>query len=109
RKDEELYTLLLSKGVKKENAVFLKDEDATLMNIRKNLDALLVKTTPGSSFVFYYAGHGVRAGDGPVYFANYDFMDAKGNGLQTGIMIKEYRLEKPGWNWKMPCATGKGN
>lgn len=86
RKDEELYKLFLSKGVKAQNIVYLKDEEATLMNARKNLDGLLNKTTPGSTFIFYYAGHGVRAGDGPVSFANYDYMDSKGNGLQTDIV-----------------------
>lgn len=89
RKDEELYKLFLSSGVKTQNIIFIKDEEATLMNIRRNLDGMLNKTTPGSTFIFYYAGHGVRAGDGPVSFANYDYSDSKGNGLQTDIVTDQ--------------------
>lgn len=83
RKDEELYNLLLSNGVKKENTVFLKDNEATLENMKSNLKALLQKTSASSTFIFYYAGHGVRGGNGPVCFANYDYDGAKANGFQA--------------------------
>ena len=109
RKDEELYKLFVSSGVKSPNIVFLKDQDATLMNIRRNLDGMLNKTTPGSTFIFYYAGHGVRAGDGPVSFANYDYMDSKGNGLQTDIVTDQIAKRfkgKQAWLLADCCFSG---
>ncbi len=83
RKDEELYNLLLSQGIKKENTVFLKDEDATVNNMTSKLKEILGKTNAQSTFIFYYAGHGVRGGNGPVCFANYDYDGAKSNGFKA--------------------------
>ncbi len=78
RKDEELYNLFLSKGVNKANTVFLKDNEATLANITQKMKELLGKTKAGSTFIFYYAGHGSRSGNGPVCFANYDYTSGNG-------------------------------
>lgn len=78
RKDEELYKLLLAKGVNKLNTVYLKDSEATLDNMTKKMKEILGKTTANSTFIFYYAGHGARDGNGPVSFANYDYRSGNG-------------------------------
>lgn len=89
RKDEELYNLLLSKGVNKANTVFLKDGEATLDNMSKKMKELLAKTTAGSTLIFYYAGHGVRAGNNPVCFANYDYNSSSGNGFKASSVSEQ--------------------
>lgn len=87
RKDEELYNLLISKGVKRENSIFLKDNEATLDNMNNRLKEILRKTNPQSTFIFYYAGHGVRAGNDPACFANYDY--ANGNGFKVTTLSEQ--------------------
>ncbi|MDZ4796500.1 MAG: caspase family protein [Bacteroidota bacterium] len=107
RKDEELYNLLLSKGIKKGNSVFLKDNQATLDNINRRLDEILKKTNAQSTFIFYYAGHGVRAGNGPVCFANYDY--ASGNGFsvsQISATVNSYFKGKQVWLLADCCYSG---
>lgn len=109
RKDEELYNLLLSKGIKKENTVYLKDDDATLGNMNSKLDEILKKTGAQSTFIFYYAGHGVRAGNNPVCFANYDYESAKGNGFKaTTVSEKINSLFKGKQVWLLAdcCFSG---
>lgn len=86
RKDEEFYRLLLRRGVKKENIIFLKDNEATLANMNRGLETILKKADKQSMFIFYYAGHGVRAGNGPVSFANYDYEN--GNGFEVTTVSK---------------------
>jgi hypothetical protein len=107
RKDEELYDLLLSKGVSKANTVYLKDDQATLANMTAELKNLLSRTTAGSTFIFYYAGHGVRAGDGPVSFANYDYK--AGNGFAAATVseqIKSLFKGKQVWLLADCCFSG---
>jgi hypothetical protein len=86
RKDQEFYNLLISQGVKKENTIFLKDQQATLSGMQSSLEALLKKANPQSAFIFYYAGHGVRDGNGPVSFANYDYNSKTGNGFTVASL-----------------------
>lgn len=71
RKDEELYNLLKATDVEEANILFLKDDQATLKNIKSNMKSLLDKTESGSHFIFYYAGHGIKEKD-KYYFANSD-------------------------------------
>jgi Caspase domain/RNA binding activity-knot of a chromodomain len=107
RKDEELYNLLLSKGVKKENAIFLKDSEATLININSKMKELLLKTNAQSTFLFYYAGHGVRGGNGPVCFANYDYSSGNGFAAKTvGDQIKSLFKGKQVWLLADCCYSG---
>jgi hypothetical protein len=82
RKDQELYELLKTTGVDDQNIVFLMDEQATLKNIKENMKTILGKTTPGSHFIFYYAGHGMHQ-NGKYYFANYDIVTT--NPSETGL------------------------
>lgn len=82
RKDQELYELLKANGVEDQNIVFLMDEQATLKNIKENIRTILGKTTEGSHFIFYYAGHGMHQ-NGKYYFANYDIVTT--NPSETGL------------------------
>lgn len=82
RKDQELYELLKSGLVDENNMVFLMDDKATLKNIQQSMKDVLIKTTPGSHFIFYYAGHGMHK-NGKYYFANYDIQ--LNNPSETGL------------------------
>jgi Caspase domain/RNA binding activity-knot of a chromodomain len=107
RKDEEFYNLLLNKGIKNENTVFLKDNDATLDNMNNSLKDILQKANAQSTFIFYYAGHGVRAGNGPVCFANYDYKP--GNGFEASTVsayIKSSFKGKQVWLLADCCYSG---
>lgn len=76
-----MYKLFKEKGIKNENIVYLQDSEATLDNIKEQLNTILQKASANSSFIFYYAGHGVRAGNGPMSFANFDYSDTNGFGV----------------------------
>lgn len=107
RKDEELFRLLAGTGIPAANMILLKDKDATLSNIKTQMKELLTKTSPGSKFIFYYAGHGVRAGNGPVCFANYDYKD--GNGFSTDVVtsiVKQYFKGNEVWLMADCCYSG---
>lgn len=72
RKDRELYELFIKQGVPKEQMVILLDESATLKNIKKEFETMIAKVPETGTFIFYYAGHGMKKKDGDTYFANYD-------------------------------------
>jgi hypothetical protein len=71
RKDQELYDTLVKRGVPSGNLALLLDEKATLDAIRRALRDVAGRAKPGSTFLFYYAGHGSQGG-GKVSFCNYD-------------------------------------
>jgi hypothetical protein len=71
RQDRALERALLANGVPAGNIVFLEDRQATLAAIRTAVDALAAKAGPGSTLLFYFAGHGLQGG-GKTYLANYD-------------------------------------
>ncbi|MCX6318563.1 MAG: caspase family protein [Bacteroidetes bacterium] len=107
RKDEELFRLLESTGIPAANMIFLKDKAATLTNIKTRLQELLLQTRAGATFIFYYAGHGIRAGNGPVCFANYDYKD--GNGFSATIvssLINQYFKGDEVWLLADCCFSG---
>ena len=87
RKDEELYNLFVRKGVKKDNIIYLQDSEATNANMQSRLKELLERAEPNSTFIFYYAGHGAREGNGPMSFANYDY--SAGNAFEASLLTKE--------------------
>jgi hypothetical protein len=62
-------------GVPKENIVLLLDKEATLESMKANVLEKMVECDEKSTFIFYYAGHGVKTGK-KFYFCNYD-MKAK--------------------------------
>jgi hypothetical protein len=72
RKDRELHDVLLGRGVPANQTGLLLDEAATRDAMWRVVDEMLARAGPGSTLLFYYAGHGLRDGAGSVYLANYD-------------------------------------
>jgi hypothetical protein len=72
RKDKELSEVLLKRGVPTENLTLLLDAQATRQKTLEALIAQAKKAKPGSTFLFYYCGHGWRGSSG-VALANYDY------------------------------------
>lgn len=83
RKDKELYNLLKSQGVKPKNVSLLIDNEATVDAMKSAVLTALEKAPEGSTFIFYYAGHGVKDDDSKIYFASYDI--TTGNYKKTGF------------------------
>ncbi|KAF0244280.1 MAG: hypothetical protein FD180_2654 [Planctomycetota bacterium] len=71
RRDEALVAQLKACGVPAANIVFLKDKDATLAAMRKELHALAGRAGEGSTFIFYFQGHGLSRKD-KTWLACYD-------------------------------------
>jgi hypothetical protein len=86
RQDRALERALLANGVPAANIAFLADRQATLPAIRAAVDGLAAKAGPGSTLLFYFAGHGLQSG-GRTYLANYD-VDS-GRMAATGFGVTE--------------------
>jgi len=91
REDQKFHDLLVKRGVPEEQIVFLKDQNATLENIKKEFVQLLKKTGEGDTLFTYYTGHGTVDKLGLGYFANYD---ATGNpdGSEMWAVAEMYEL-----------------
>lgn len=85
RKDKELYSLLKTQGVKPKNVSMLIDNEATVDAMKSAVLDALEKAPEGSTFIFYYAGHGVKDEDSKIYFASYDI--TSGNYKKTGFDV----------------------
>ncbi len=85
RKDKELHSLLLKRGVKAAAMPLLIDSQATKANIEKAIVATAAGADADSVFYFYYAGHGVKGGS-EAYVANYDIQTS--NNAATGLSIR---------------------
>jgi len=85
RKDKELYSLLKSQGVKPKNVSLLIDNEATVDAMKSSVLDALEKAPEGSTFIFYYAGHGVKDDDSRIYFASYDI--TTGSYKKTGFDV----------------------
>ncbi len=72
RKDLELAKLLQRRGVSPDRIKLLLDGQATTRGIMEAVSATARQAGPGSTLLFYYAGHGVRGNDGKAYFASQD-------------------------------------
>ena len=72
RRDTELVEHFRSRGVPADHIQFLKDEQATLANIRTTLRSHLPRVRPGDLLVVYYAGHGSYGKDFSLHLADYD-------------------------------------
>ena len=107
RKVEEIYRFFLAQGVPAANIIYLKDQQATLSGIQSAMNNLLKKTNAGSTFIFYYAGHGVRAGNGPVSFANYDYASGREFAVSTiSAVVNSYFKGKNLWLLADCCYSG---
>lgn len=72
RKDQELYDTLLRRGVPVQNMTLLLDAQATHRGILQALKAQAAESGPDETFIFYYAGHGVKGAKG-IQFLPYDY------------------------------------
>lgn len=87
RKDRELAAVFARHGVASSRIDLLLDQKASLASIRSVVRASLSRITPDETLVFYYAGHGLKADDGRVYFANYDIDSSHPE--RTGFSVNE--------------------
>ncbi len=71
RRDKVLADTLIADGVPREQLVFLEDSAATTEAIRNGLGALLDRAGPGSTFLFYFDGHGLQS-RGKYFLGSYD-------------------------------------
>ena len=111
RKDQELHDTLLEMGVPAGNMSLLLDKDATLANIKKAVTEVSARAGKGSTFIFYYAGHGVKQPGGKTFFANYDIAgrDIGGTGLAVdtvGELLKANFKGKRVLLWADCCYSG---
>lgn len=83
RKDKELYDTLVARGALPDNFALLLDTAATRDAVYAAVKDKASKAPPGSTFIFYYAGHGVNRERGGVFFANYDIQSGKAK--ETGL------------------------
>ena len=72
RKDRVLEAKLKEAGVPAGQIVFLEDAQATQKAMQQELRKLAEAAPEGSTFVFYYAGHGMQDDGGEVFLANHD-------------------------------------
>ncbi|MBI4802818.1 MAG: caspase family protein [Elusimicrobia bacterium] len=88
RKDSELHGALLSRGAAKENLTLLLDRAATRDAVYAAVREKAAKAPAGSTFIFYYAGHGLNREGKGVFFANHDIdgKDAQGTGLAPEVI-----------------------
>ncbi|GEM_PF-1015927 len=77
RKDKELHSLLESQSVQPGNVSLLIDREATVDAMKSAVLTAIDKAPEGSTFIFYYAGHGVKDNDSRIYFASYDITTGK--------------------------------
>lgn len=83
RKDKELYEVLRARGASPENFTLLLDSAATREAVYAAVKAKAAQAPPGSTFIFYYAGHGVNRERAGIFFANYDIDGKKAK--ETGL------------------------
>ncbi len=87
RKDRVLESKFKEAGVPAGQIVFLEDAQATQKAMQQELRKLAEAAPEGSTFVFYYAGHGMQDDGGEVYLANHDADTGKKKGLRDGEAI----------------------
>jgi hypothetical protein len=76
RKDLELHKLLGSIGVSDSSNRVILDNKATLNRMKNAVTRQMKACGTSSTFIFYYAGHGVKTSKG-YFFCNYDMADAE--------------------------------
>ena len=87
RKDKELFDIFSKSPVNKDSFALILDEKGTLKEIRQALKSLAEQSSSGETFIFYYAGHGIRGDGGKTYFANYDIVSASPK--ESGFCLDE--------------------
>lgn len=87
RKDQELFDTLARRGVPASQRTLLLDDEATSRGILRAVGAAIAEAPAGSTLLFYYAGHGVKADDGRIVFASWD-VDL-GDVAASGLVLDE--------------------
>ncbi len=87
RKDQELYDVLAARGVPESQRVLLLDNDATADNIYAAIDRLAARAPAGSTFIFYFAGHGAELADGQIVLCSADVENGRFD--RTGVHIDD--------------------
>jgi hypothetical protein len=82
RKDQELADVLKARGVPAGHVRLLLDEEATREKVLAAVSEVAAKADEKATFLFYFAGHGHRNGDG-VVLTNYDIVSGKSE--ETGL------------------------
>jgi translation initiation factor IF-1 len=72
RKDKELYDQFINMGIPESNITLLIDEEATLDKMNEAVETRMSACKEDETFIFYYAGHGVKEKT-KYYFCNYDY------------------------------------
>ncbi|MBI3865726.1 MAG: caspase family protein [Planctomycetia bacterium] len=95
RRDAQLVDMLKRRGVASDRIVFLEDRHATRERIFATLSEVLPRTNPGDTFLFYYAGHGLRSNDNQkTYLANYDITaETARTGLAVATVVDTIERE----------------
>lgn len=87
RKDRALHDALRARGVPAENMALVLDDAARHEEVRSAVKRMSQRAGPGSTLLFYYAGHGVRDGRGRPYFVAFD---SRSKDMErTGIAIAQ--------------------
>jgi hypothetical protein len=87
RKDQELYDVLAARGVPRGQMTLLLDEQATRSGMRAAIDDVARRAGPGSTLLFYFAGHGLKASDGRTVLSSYDVTSA--DAASTGFVVAD--------------------
>ncbi len=86
RKDRALHALLKKRGVPGDSQNLLLDRQATRAAVLSALDQAAARARPGSTLIFYFAGHGLRQPDGSVVLASWDLKSTRP--AATGLPVK---------------------
>ncbi|MDF1564334.1 MAG: caspase family protein [Deltaproteobacteria bacterium] len=94
RKDRELHELLLARGVPASNLELLLDEAVTRESVLAAIGRVARAAPAGSTFFFYYAGHGARDEAGATHFLAHDSKSADLAGTAIGVDAIESSLRE---------------
>ena len=104
RKDAELHSLSIRRGVPASNLKLLLDGAATRAGIESAVREAALNAPADSVFYFYYAGHGIKDASGS-YLANYDI--DSGSPESTGVNIRRIaEILASSFKGKMVIFTG---
>jgi hypothetical protein len=85
RQDRELEKRLVAAGVPASQIAFLEDKAATQEAITTSLKDVAARAGEGSTFIFYFAGHGLQDDGGETYISNYDCNTKKKKATAIGM------------------------
>lgn len=87
RRDALLFERLVELGIPREQAFFLRDEEASTENIYDSLQTVFRRAGPVDLLIFYYTGHGAQTRAGRTYFYPAEFADCETWGEPEGALF----------------------